>query len=299
MKWSDAVQFICAVIVLCIVFIIATLLGEAHVNLSTIFEAIFHYNPKIQAHNVISEVRIPRNIGAVLVGMALATAGAVIQGVSKNGLADPGLIGLNAGAAFALALTFALFPGASFIAHIIAGFIGAMLGGAIVMTIGASRRDGFNPMRLILAGAAVSALLTALSQGVALIFRLNQAINFWSAWCVRHKLAANSNQCADYFSDFNLIDIDGSTVDDFEFGRCVSCRTRSKYKDGPHSRFNFIDATGGSFCSDGRSGCICRSHRPAYRTFLGRYGLHESPSNDCSSRWYARFRFGSRGETVR
>ncbi|PXA01496.1 iron ABC transporter, partial [Staphylococcus pseudintermedius] len=59
MKWSDAVQFICAVIVLCIVFIIATLLGEAHVNLSTIFEAIFHYNPKIQAHNVISEVRIP------------------------------------------------------------------------------------------------------------------------------------------------------------------------------------------------------------------------------------------------
>ncbi|MBM0387042.1 iron ABC transporter permease [Staphylococcus pseudintermedius] len=181
MKWSDAVQFICAVIVLCIVFIIATLLGEAHVNLSTIFEAIFHYNPKIQAHNVISEVRIPRNIGAVLVGMALATAGAVIQGVSKNGLADPGLIGLNAWAAFALALTFALFPGASFIAHIIAGFIGAMLGGAIVMTIGASRRDGFNPMRLILAGAAVSALLTALSQGVALIFRLNQAINFWSA----------------------------------------------------------------------------------------------------------------------
>lgn len=180
-KWNYSVQFISAVIMLCVVFIVATLLGEAHVNLGTIFEAIFQYDPKIQAHNVISEIRIPRNIGAVLVGMALATAGAVIQGVSKNGLADPSLIGLNAGAAFALALTFALFPGASFIAHIFAGFAGAMLGGAIVMTIGASRRDGFNPMRLILAGAAVSALLTALSQGVALMFHLNQSINFWSA----------------------------------------------------------------------------------------------------------------------
>ena len=63
----------------------------------------------------------------------------------------------------------------------ISGFLGALLGGFIVLMIGRSRRDGFNPMRIILAGAAISALLTALSQGVALIFRLNQSLTFWSA----------------------------------------------------------------------------------------------------------------------
>ncbi|PWG67486.1 iron ABC transporter, partial [Enterobacter mori] len=62
-----------------------------------------------------------------------------------------------------------------------AGFIGALIGGFIVLMIGKSRSDGFNPMRIILAGAAVSALLTALSQGVALLFRLNQSLTFWSA----------------------------------------------------------------------------------------------------------------------
>ncbi|MBF1992823.1 iron ABC transporter permease [Staphylococcus schleiferi] len=180
-KLNYALQLICALVILIFVFVLSILLGEAHVNLSTIAAAIFHYDPSIQAHNIISEIRIPRNIGAVLVGVALATAGAVIQGVTKNGLADPSLIGLNAGAAFALAVTYAFFPSAPFTVLILAGFIGAIFGGTIVMMIGSSRRDGFNPMRLILAGAAVSALLTALSQGIALIYRLNQSINFWSA----------------------------------------------------------------------------------------------------------------------
>ena len=62
-----------------------------------------------------------------------------------------------------------------------AGFLGAILGGAIVLMMGRSRRDGFNPMRIILAGAAVSAMLTALSQGIALAFRLNQTVTFWTA----------------------------------------------------------------------------------------------------------------------
>ncbi|UXR71946.1 MULTISPECIES: iron ABC transporter permease [unclassified Staphylococcus] len=176
-----SIQLILSIVILCALFILSIVLGEARVHFPTILEAILHYDPTNQVHNVISEIRIPRNIGAVLVGMALATSGAVIQGVTKNGLADPSLIGLNAGAAFALATTFAFYPGAPFLVLIFAGFIGAVFGGMLVLMIGSSRRDGFHPMRLILAGAAVSALLTALSQGIALIFRLNQSINFWSA----------------------------------------------------------------------------------------------------------------------
>ncbi|MCU5746923.1 iron ABC transporter permease [Staphylococcus sp. SQ8-PEA] len=172
---------ILSICLLLVVFLVSILYGEANINVSTIVEAILHYNPKIEQHNIIDEIRIPRNIGAILVGISLATAGAVIQGVTKNSLADPSLIGLNSGAAFMLALTFAFYPTAPFLMLMFSGFIGALLGGVIVLMIGRSRSDGFNPMRIILAGAAISAMLTALSQGIALIFKLNQSITFWSA----------------------------------------------------------------------------------------------------------------------
>ncbi|MDW5472434.1 FecCD family ABC transporter permease [Staphylococcus equorum] len=180
-KLNFTTTFIIVFILLVVALIVSILYGDAKIHISTIFEAVFTYNPKNQQHNIISEIRIPRDLGAILVGVALATSGAVIQGVTKNGLADPSLIGLNAGASFMLALTFAFYPSAPFIILMLAGFIGALIGGFFVLMIGRSRSDGFNPMRIILAGAAVSALLTALSQGVALLFRLNQSLTFWSA----------------------------------------------------------------------------------------------------------------------
>ncbi|MDW8546015.1 FecCD family ABC transporter permease [Staphylococcus pseudoxylosus] len=180
-KLSFTATFIIAVVLLIGALIISILFGDAKIHLSTIFEAVLNYDSKNQQHNIISEIRIPRDIGAILVGVALGTSGAVIQGVTKNGLADPSLIGLNSGASFMLALTFAFYPTAPFLVMMFAGFIGALMGGFIVLMIGRSRSDGFNPMRIILSGAAVSALLTALSQGVALLFRLNQSLTFWSA----------------------------------------------------------------------------------------------------------------------
>ena len=157
-KLNFTTTFIIAVLLLIVALITSILFGDAKIHLSTIFEAIFNYDPKNQQHNIISEIRIPRDIGAILVG-----------------------VGLNSGASFMLALTFAFYPTAPFIVMMFAGFIGALMGGFIVLMIGRSRSDGFNPMRIILAGAAVSALLTALSQGVALLFRLNQSLTFWSA----------------------------------------------------------------------------------------------------------------------
>lgn len=180
-KHRFIIIFITSILLLFLALIVSIVLGDAKVHISTIFDAIFNYKSSDQQHNIISEIRVPRDIGAVLVGVALATSGAVIQGVTKNGLADPSLIGLNSGASFMLALTYAFYPSAPFLVMMFAGFLGALIGGLIVLIIGRSRNDGFNPMRIILAGAAVSALLTALSQGVALLFRLNQNLNFWSS----------------------------------------------------------------------------------------------------------------------
>lgn len=180
-KLGFSIYLVGALILLFIAFLFSVLYGDANIHIQTIVEAIFNYNPLNQKHNIISEIRIPRDLGALLVGMALAVAGAVIQGVTKNGLADPSLISLNSGASFALALVFAFYPQSPFMVLMLAGFLGAMFGGFIVLMIGRSRKDGFNPLRIILAGAAVSALLTAFSQAIALIFRLNQSLTFWSA----------------------------------------------------------------------------------------------------------------------
>ncbi|MGJ5712684.1 FecCD family ABC transporter permease [Staphylococcus auricularis] len=178
-------HFITTLIVTAILLVVALIFsityGAADIHISTIIDAIFNYDSTNQQHNIISEIRIPRDIGALLVGVSLATAGAVIQGVTKNSLADPGLIGLNSGALFMLALTLGFYPAAPFLVLMFAGFLGAMLGGTIVLMMGRARSDGFNPMRIILAGAAVSAMLTALSQGIALAFRINQDLTFWTA----------------------------------------------------------------------------------------------------------------------
>ena len=99
--------------ILLIILFISTLIGDVEIQASTIIEAIFNYNPSNQQQNIINEIRIPRNIAAVIVGMALAVSGAIIQGVTRNGLADPALIGLNC-ASFALALTYAVLPNTSF-----------------------------------------------------------------------------------------------------------------------------------------------------------------------------------------
>lgn len=168
------------IMLLVAVLLLSFLFGAKTTSIQVVYDAIFHYNPKIEEHNILRRIRIPREIGAVIVGMALAVSGAVMQGVTRNGLADPGLLGLNAGASMMLALTLAVIPNAGYFTLMLAGFVGAGIGGILVMSVGSSKRGGFSPMRLVLAGAAVSALLTAASEGIALIFRLNQTLTFWS-----------------------------------------------------------------------------------------------------------------------
>src|SRR5699024_2689969 len=133
------------------------------------------------AHQIIWEIRLPRVLGAALVGACFAVAGALMQGMTRNPLADSGLLGINAGAAFMLALSFAFWPSLPYMYLILYAFLGAGLGALIVYGVGSMSRGGLTPMRLVLAGAAVSALLGALSEGIALYFRIGQDLAFWYA----------------------------------------------------------------------------------------------------------------------
>ncbi|WP_433943125.1 FecCD family ABC transporter permease [Paenibacillus sp. SN-8-1] len=155
--------------------------GSSAISLSTVWQAIIHFNPDLQQHQVIRELRIPRALAGVLVGACLAVAGALMQGLTRNPLADSGLLGLNAGAGFAIAVCFAFFPSVGSAGLMFFSFAGAAVAVGIVYGIGSLTRGGITPIRLTLAGAAVSALFVALSTGIAVYFNLGLELSFWYA----------------------------------------------------------------------------------------------------------------------
>ena len=155
--------------------------GAADIQLSTVYEALVSYNPDSTQHTIIHELRIPRSIADVLIGAAFAVAGAVMQGMTRNPLADSGLLGINSGAIFMIAVALAFFPEMSYNGTMIFAFIGAFVATVLVYGTSSIGKARVTPIRLVLAGAAVSALLTALSQGIAIHFRLSQDLAFWVA----------------------------------------------------------------------------------------------------------------------
>lgn len=154
--------------------------GSADISLNSVFEALFKFNKENMNHLVIVDIRMPRVLASALVGSALAVSGAIMQGTTRNPLADSGLLGINAGAAFALSICFAFFPQMEYREIIMVSFLGAALGTGLVSAIASMGRGGATPIRLVLAGAAVSSLFVALSQGIALYFNVAQSIMFWT-----------------------------------------------------------------------------------------------------------------------
>lgn len=160
---------------------ISVSLGAKDIELYTVWQAIFNFNPYNTEHQIIQELRLPRVLGGAMVGASFAVAGAIMQGMTRNPLADSGLFGLNAGAGFMLSLCFAFFPGLPYMYLIMYSFLGAAISAALVFGIGSLAKGGLTPVRLVLAGAALSALLGALSEGIALYFRTGQDLAFWYA----------------------------------------------------------------------------------------------------------------------
>ncbi|MDR6551813.1 iron ABC transporter permease [Paenibacillus qinlingensis] len=155
--------------------------GAKNIPLSTFWEVIFNLDRNNMSHIVIMDLRLSRVLASALVGSAFAASGAVMQGITRNPMADSGLLGLNAGAGLALAVCFAFFPQIGYSNIIVFSFIGATIAYLMVNGIAMFRRSTATPMRIVLAGAAVGALFIALSQGIALYNKVAQNIMFWMA----------------------------------------------------------------------------------------------------------------------
>lgn len=172
---------IVAVIGLLFSMFIAISFGAKEMTLETVWTAILHYNPALTTHQIIHELRLPRVIGAAVIGAAFAVSGALMQGVTRNPLADAGILGINAGAMFVVALSFAFLPNLPYSALMVLSFAGAALSALFIFLLGSSSAGGLTPLKLTIAGAVVAALLHSLSSGVAIYYDLSQDLAFWYA----------------------------------------------------------------------------------------------------------------------
>ncbi|WP_035289294.1 iron ABC transporter permease [Clostridium sp. KNHs214] len=158
-------------------FFISNVYGSMEISIKDILNILKHPNNLTPEGLVIWNVRIPRTIVGALVGINLALSGAMLQGVMRNPLADPGIIGISSGAGLAGMLVLIIFPQYQYLVPPVA-FIGAM--GAAIMIYILAWKGGIQPMRVVLAGVAVSAILGAGISALMVFFsdRVHGAIMF-------------------------------------------------------------------------------------------------------------------------
>ena len=144
---------------------------------------------------VVRALRIPRTALGVLVGMALGLAGALVQGFTRNPLGDPGLLGVNAGAAFFVVVGIYVFGVTSLFGYVWFAFAGALVASVVVFVIGTRAPGGATPVTLALSGAAVTFLLSALTSSIVLLDETSlDAYRFWSVGSLAGRDAAVGGQ---------------------------------------------------------------------------------------------------------
>ena len=163
-------------IVLVVAFFAAVAVGSTQLSLGEVFHYLF-VDHESTRHRILVKIRIPRVIVAGLVGMSLALSGCLLQGVMRNPLASPNIIGVSSGAGLAAVSVLILFPGLYYLVTPIA-FFGAFITTIVVYTL--AWKEGANPLRLVLSGIAVSSFLGAGSNALMIFYpdRVQNVIGF-------------------------------------------------------------------------------------------------------------------------
>ncbi len=161
--------------------IYSLMLGAADITPATVFDALFRYDDTSFNHLVIQTVRLPRVLAGAVVGAALAVAGAIMQGLTRNPLASPGILGINAGASFVVVLAVFVLGSPPLATYALFAMLGATGAAIIVYGLGSMGRGGATPLRLTLAGVILTAFLGSFTTALLITDQdtLDQ-IRFWT-----------------------------------------------------------------------------------------------------------------------
>jgi len=156
-----------SILVCAVSFACSVMFGVNNYTLQNVIDAYTAFNGSNE-NLIIQTARIPRAFIAVAVGASLAVAGAFMQALTRNPLASPSLFGVNAGAAFCIVLLVAFGASASLMTMTWVAFAGAAVSAGVVYLLGSLGRDGLTPVKVTLAGSAVTAFFASMTQGVLL-----------------------------------------------------------------------------------------------------------------------------------
>ena len=168
-----------ALVLLCLA---SLAIGSRSIAPSTVLQALTAYDPTSTDQLVVITSRLPRTVLGLLVGAALGLAGCVMQGVTRNPLADPGILGVNGGAALAIVVGISVFGVGSAGGYVWFALVGAAGASVLVYAVAALGREGATPVKLALAGAAATAFFGAVT--TALLLSDQQTFDQFRFWQV-------------------------------------------------------------------------------------------------------------------
>jgi iron-siderophore transport system permease protein len=174
-------------VLVCVVLLVAVsalsiAYGAKQIPLGVVWDSLRHYDPADTDHVIVHSLRIPRTVLGLLVGVALGLAGAVMQGVTRNPLADPGILGVNGGAALFVVAGIYWLGLTSLTSYVWLAFAGAAVASVAVYLLGSLGRDGATPVKLALSGAALTAMFGSMT--TALLLGDVQTYDQYRFWAV-------------------------------------------------------------------------------------------------------------------
>lgn len=169
MRLQRMIGLVIALLLLAVVALLSLMFGAKPLPFQTVWEALFSPTDSYD-HTIILNSRVPRTIIALAVGPAFGLAGALIQALTRNPLADPGILGVNAGAAFAVAVGVGIFSITTISNYIWFALIGAFVATTAVYIIsGGGGKKAPTPIQITLAGVALGAALSGITTSLTLI----------------------------------------------------------------------------------------------------------------------------------
>jgi len=156
-------------------------IGSHPIELPVVIDALTAYDPTDTDQVIVIASRLPRTVLGVVVGAALGLSGALMQSLTRNPLAEPGLLGINAGAAFAVVIGIAHLGVGTVAGYLPLALLGAAVASVGVYLLGSAHRSKATPVRMALAGAAIAIVLTAMTRSILLSHEQTfDAFRFWA-----------------------------------------------------------------------------------------------------------------------
>lgn len=183
-KFSNRRRLVWLVVLAAVLVLVALLslaVGARNISLFTVVEAVFNFDPANGEHAVVSS-RMVRTVAGLVVGLSLGLAGTSMQGVARNPLADPGILGINAGAALAVVAGIFFFGAAGVSSYLWFAFGGSAVAAVVVYAVASLGRSGATPVKLALAGAAMAAGMGSLMS--AMLVTSQDSLELFRSWQV-------------------------------------------------------------------------------------------------------------------